>query len=113
MPTFSSKVTIPFNFCCAAKRLPQEWKTPFDLMCWDDDTPHRLWSEDGYVLVAMMPKLTDDHGTVHPLPSHLVAKDTDAPVCRLISLIVFLTMPNLQNPTSGNLLPVLTKLASI
>ena len=65
------------------------------------------------MLVATIPKLTDDHGTVCPLPSHLVAKDTDALVCRLISLIVSLTMPNLQNPTSGNLLPVLTKLASM
>jgi hypothetical protein len=44
-------------------------------MCWDDDTPRRLWSEDGYVLVATFPKLTDESGTVSLLPPILSPKN--------------------------------------
>lgn len=33
-------------------------------MTWKDDMPRKLLSEDGYVLVATMPKLTDERGTV-------------------------------------------------
>ena len=43
-------------------------------MCWDDDIPRRLYSEDGYVLVATIPKLTDKSGTVSPLPPCLSQK---------------------------------------
>jgi len=63
-----SKVTLPFSFRRAAKGQRQKSKAPLESMCWDDDTPRRLWSEDGYVMVAAMPKLTDDRGTVR-LPS--------------------------------------------
>lgn len=113
MNLFPSKVTIPFNFHRAAKRQPQEQKTPFDLMCWDDDTPRKLLSEDGYIMVATMPRLTDDRGTVRPLPPHLAAKDTDIGVCRLISPMLPSTMLNMPYPMLANLLPVLTKLASM
>ena len=65
----SSKVIIPFNFGRAAKRQLQERKAPFPLMCWDDDIPRKLWSEDGHIMVATMPKLTDSRGTVRPLSS--------------------------------------------
>jgi hypothetical protein len=71
-----SEVTIPFNFRRAAKRLRQKQKV-FDPMCWDDDTPRRLFSEDGYVMVATMPKLTDDRGTVRPFPPHYATKDAN------------------------------------
>ena len=66
-----SSVQIPFNFRLAAQRKRQKYKAPLPLMCWDDDTPRRLWSEDGYVMVATMPKLTGSAGTICHLPPHI------------------------------------------
>jgi hypothetical protein len=40
-------------------------------MHWNDDVPRRLWSEDGYIMVATMPKLTDKLSTVRLLSSPL------------------------------------------
>ena len=62
---------IPFNFRLAAQKRRQKHKVPFDPMCWNDDVPRRLWSEDGYLMVATFPKLTDNLGTVSHLPHHL------------------------------------------
>jgi len=36
----------------------------FGQMIWDDDTPRKLLSEDGFVMVVSMPRLTGERGTV-------------------------------------------------
>jgi hypothetical protein len=64
----SSQVTVPFNFRRAAYFQPQACDPPTEPMIWEDDTPRKLLSEDGYVMVATMPRLMDDRGTVSSLP---------------------------------------------
>jgi hypothetical protein len=33
-------------------------------MTWDDETPRKLLSEDGYIMVASLPCFTKERGTV-------------------------------------------------
>ncbi|KIL55190.1 hypothetical protein M378DRAFT_181943 [Amanita muscaria Koide BX008] len=46
------------NHVCKLYDAPFNFRTP-----WDDDTLHKLWSEDGFIMVATMPRLTDVGGT--------------------------------------------------
>jgi hypothetical protein len=55
---------VPFNFRRASRNRPQVPRPPLEPMIWDDDTPRKLLSEDNYTLVATMPRLMDDRGTV-------------------------------------------------
>jgi hypothetical protein len=64
-------------------------------------------------MVATMPKLTDDSGTVGPFSCHCAAHHADVKICRLIFLIASLTMLNILNHILASLLPVLTKQASM
>ena len=74
---------IPFNFSLATQKKAQKHEVPFDLMYWKDDIPRHLWSEDGYIMVATMPKLTDKLSTVRqPASSPFKA---DAKICRTLS----------------------------
>jgi hypothetical protein len=82
-------------------------------MIWDDNTPRKLLSEDGYVMVATMPSLTDDHGTVCPITHHYPIKNTDLMNSRLTSPIAFLIIPNMCPLILANRLPVLTKLVNM
>jgi hypothetical protein len=58
-----SLVTVPFNFRRAAKGQKQ-LGPPLEPMIWDDETPRKLLSEDEYIMVAYVPSLTNDLGTV-------------------------------------------------
>jgi hypothetical protein len=70
----SSKVTLPFNFLRAAHFKPQTVDPPSETMVWEDDTPRKLLSEDGYIMVATTPKLMDDLGTVNIFSSSLLPR---------------------------------------
>ena len=55
---------IPFNFKNEARGRAQKKGVTWEAMDWQDDTPRKLISEDGYVMVASFPKITDKAGTV-------------------------------------------------
>jgi hypothetical protein len=78
-------------------------------MIWEDDTPRKLLSEDGYVMVATMPRLMDNRGTVSSLPPPYLTKKADMMNGRLKSPIASLNTPNTYNLTWASLLPVRTK----
>jgi hypothetical protein len=64
-----TQVKVPFNFERAANHKAQLSPNSLAAMTWDDDIPRKLVSEDGYVMVATMPKLTGRRGTVSSLVS--------------------------------------------
>src|SRR6266704_5674127 len=100
---------LPFNFRRASRNQPQLPGPSLEPMIWDDDTPRRLWSEDGYIMVASMPRLTDNRGTVCSLPPHYPTKKADDKNSRRLSRIVHLSMRNMSNLTWASLPPALTK----
>jgi hypothetical protein len=79
----SSLVTIPFNFKRAALFQPQTWVPPSETMVWDDDTPRRLLSQDGYMMVVTMPKLIGESGTVSCFFSQYLTKTINKKNCRI------------------------------
>ncbi len=60
-------MTVPFNFLRASKNQCQTASCSLQPMVWDDDVPRKLRSEDGYIMVAMLPRLTGYSGTVRHL----------------------------------------------
>jgi hypothetical protein len=106
----SSQVTVPFNFRRAASFRPQN--LPSEVMIWEDNTPRKLLSEDGYIMVATMPKLMGYHNNVNyfyfQYPTKKINKNY-----RLKSQKTFSNILNMSNLTRASPLPVRTKPGNI
>jgi hypothetical protein len=57
------QVVLPFKFVRACRKQRQEGQA-LQPIVWDDDTPRKVFSEDGYIMVATMPNLMGAGGTV-------------------------------------------------
>jgi hypothetical protein len=99
-------VVVPFNFRRASQFLPQHRDIPLDVMTWDDDVPRKLFSEDGFIMVASIPRLTNERGTVCSL---CVLCNNANKNCRHRLRIVSLSMPNIAHLTWESLRRVMTK----
>ena len=58
------QVTLLLNFRQASKYQAQLRGPPLKAMVWNDDTPRKLFSEDGFLMVISMPRLMGTDGTV-------------------------------------------------
>jgi hypothetical protein len=56
------QVILPYEFVRACRKQKQKGQA-LEPIVWDDSTPRKVFSEDGYVLFATMPNLMGPGGT--------------------------------------------------